>query len=48
MLDEQEIYDIISAQNDKSVPSIMKFFKQNYAGKVEMAKVSAVLKKFSN
>ena len=26
MLDEQEIYDIISAQNDKSVPSIMKFF----------------------
>ena len=48
MLGEQEIYDIISAQNDKSVPSIMKFFKQNYAGKVEMAKVSAVLKKFSN
>ena len=48
MLDEQEIYDIISAQNDKSIPSIMKFFKQNYAGKVEMSKVSAVLKKFNN
>ena len=26
MLDEQEIYDIISNQQDKSVPNIMKFF----------------------
>jgi len=47
MLSEDEIYEIISKQEDKSVPNIMKFFKANYAGKVEMAKVSAVLKKFN-
>ena len=46
MLSEQEIYDIISKQEDKSIPAIMKFFKANYAGKVDMAKVSAVLKQF--
>ena len=46
MLSEQEIYDIISKQDDKSIPAIMKFFKANYAGKVDMAKVSAVLKQF--
>ena len=46
MLSEEEIYDIISKQEDKSIPSIMKFFKANYAGKVDMAKVSAVLKQF--
>lgn len=46
MLSEQEIYDIISKQEDKSIPAIMKFFKANYAGKVDMSKVSAVLKQF--
>lgn len=47
MLDEDEIYNIIAAQEDKTIPSIMKFFKANYAGKVDMSKVSAVLKKFN-
>ncbi len=47
MLSEEEIYDIISKQDDKSIPAIMKFFKANYAGKVDMSKVSAVLKKFN-
>ena len=47
MLSEDEIADIISKQEDKSVPSIMKFFKANYAGKVDMGKVSVVLKKFN-
>lgn len=47
MLSEDEIYAIISKQDDKSIPSIMKLFKTNYAGKVEMAKVSIVLKKFN-
>ena len=47
MLSEDEIYDIISKQEDKSIPAIMKFFKANYAGKVEMNKVSMVLKKFN-
>jgi len=46
LLSEKEIFDIINAQNDKAVPSIMKFFKQNYAGKVDMAKVGVVLEKF--
>ncbi|MBQ3048006.1 MAG: GatB/YqeY domain-containing protein [Clostridia bacterium] len=47
MLSEQEIYDIIAAQDDKTIPNIMKHFKANYAGKVDMSKVSAVLKQFN-
>ena len=47
MLSEEEIYNIISNQDDKSIPAIMKFFKSNYAGKVDMSKVSAVLKQFN-
>lgn len=47
MLSEDEIADIISKQEDKSIPNIMKFFKANYAGKVDMGKVSVVLKKFN-
>ena len=47
MLSEDEIADIISKQEDKSVPNIMKYFKANYAGKVDMGKVGAVLKKFN-
>lgn len=44
MLGEDEILKLINKQEDKSVPSIMKFFKQNYAGKVDMAKVGMVLR----
>jgi len=47
LLSEEEIYNIIAAQDDKSIPNIMKHFKANYAGKVDMAKVSAVLKQFN-
>lgn len=47
MLSEEEIYDIIAALEDKTIPSVMKHFKANYAGKVDMAKVSATLKKFN-
>ena len=47
MLSEDEIYDIIAKQEDKSVPNIMKYFKANYAGKVDMGKVGQVLKKFN-
>lgn len=47
MLSEKEIFDIISNQEDKSIPSIMKFFKQNYSGKVDMSLVSKVLKEFN-
>lgn len=47
MLSEDEIYKIIENQEDKSIPNIMKYFKANYAGKVDMSKVSMVLKKFN-
>lgn len=47
MLSSEEIYNIISKQDDKSIPNIMKFFKTNYAGKVDMSLVNAELKKFN-
>ncbi len=46
MLDEGEIYNIIAALEDKSIPSVMKTFKANYAGKCDMRMVQEVLKKF--
>lgn len=44
MMSEDEIRKIISGLEDKSVKSVMAYFKDNYAGKVEMAKVSQVLR----
>lgn len=44
MMSEDEIRKIISRLEDKSVKSVMAYFKENYAGKVEMAKVSQVLR----
>lgn len=44
MLDESEIKEIILSLPDHSVPTVMKHFKQNYAGKVDMAKVNIVLR----
>lgn len=44
MLDEEEIKNIILSLPDHNIPTVMKHFKQNYAGKVDMAKVSSVLK----
>lgn len=46
MLSEEEIHNIISALDDKSIPSVMKHFKANYAGKCEMRLVQEVLKRF--
>ena len=43
-LSEQEIRDIIASLEDKSVPSVMKHFKTNYAGQVDMALVNSVLR----
>ena len=43
-LSEQEIRDIINGLNDKSVPSVMKHFKANYAGQVDMSLVNSVLR----
>ena len=43
-LSEQEIRDIINGLDDKSVPSVMKHFKINYAGQVDMSLVNSVLR----
>lgn len=44
LLTEDEIKAIISTLEDKSMPSVMKHFKQNYQGKVDMRVVSALAK----
>jgi len=42
MLSEDEIRDIISKLDDKSIPSVMKHFKAEYAGKVDMSLVNKI------
>lgn len=42
MMSENEIRQIIAALEDKSVPSVMKHFKANYAGKCDMKLVSEI------
>ena len=42
MLSKQEINDIIATLEDKSIPSVMKHFKANYAGKVDMGIVNKI------
>ena len=43
-LSEEEIRRIIDSLEDKSVPSVMKHFKMNYAGQVDMSLVNSVLR----
>jgi len=40
LLSEEEIKQIIAGLEDKSIPAVMKYFKANYAGKVDMSLVS--------
>lgn len=42
MMSEQEIKAEIEKLEDKSIPSIMKHFKANFAGKVDMGLVSKI------
>ncbi len=42
MLDENEIKAIILGLEDKSIPAVMKHFKANYDGKVDMGLVSKI------
>lgn len=42
MLSETEIRNIISTLEDKSIPTVMKHFKTNYAGKVDMGMVNRI------
>ena len=46
MLSEDEIKTEIEKLADKSIPSVMKHFKTNFAGKVDMGLVSKVAKTF--
>lgn len=46
MLKEDEISSIIEGLADKSIPSIMKHFKINYAGKCDMSMVSKLAKQY--
>ena len=47
MLSEEEIVKIIASLEDKSIPNVMKHFKQNYAGKCDMGIVNKVIKQFN-
>lgn len=44
MLSDEEITKEINLLEDKSIPNVMKHFKTNFAGKVEMRKVSQIVK----
>lgn len=44
MMSEEEIKNIILTLEDKSIKVVMAFFKENYAGKVDMSLVSKVLR----
>lgn len=44
MMTDEEIRAEILALSDKSVPSVMKHFKANFAGKCDMRRVQEVLK----
>lgn len=46
MLSEAEVLAIIHSLSDKSVPAVMKHFKAEYAGKVDMRVVQDVLKNY--
>lgn len=44
MLTKEEIKEIIMSLDDKTIPAVMKHFKANYNGKVDMRAVQEVLK----
>ena len=43
-LSENEIKEIIESLPDKSIPSVMKYFKANYPGKCDMKLVNQIVK----
>ncbi len=47
MLSKEEIKEIILSLEDKTVPTVMKHFKANYNGKVDMRAVQEVLKELA-
>ena len=47
MMSEDEIRSVIGALEDKSIPSIMKHFKANFNGKVDMGLVNKIAGEFN-
>lgn len=47
MLSKDEIKEIILSLDDKTVPTVMKHFKANYNGQVDMRQVQEVLKELA-
>lgn len=47
MMSEGEIRSVIGALEDKSIPSIMKHFKANFNGKVDMGTVNKIAREFN-
>ena len=45
MLSEEEITKVILGLTDRAVPTVMRYFRDNYAGKCDMKQVSEILKK---
>lgn len=41
-LSEEKVRELISKLDDKSIPSVMRFFKTNFQGKVDMSLVNRV------
>ena len=46
MLSEDEIIGVIESLEDKTIPSVMRHFKANYAGKCDMSMVSKLAKQY--
>ena len=47
MMSEDEIRSEIEKLDDKSIPSIMKYFKNQFAGKCDMGVVNKIAKEFN-
>lgn len=45
LLTAEEIDKIIKGLDDKSIPTVMRYFSANYAGKVDMKMVNEILRK---
>lgn len=48
MLSYDEILSEIEKLDDKSIPNVMKYFKNNFLGKVDMSLVNKAVKEFQN
>ena len=46
MMSEEEIRGVIASLEDRSIPSVMRHFKTNYAGKADMGLVSRIAREY--